>query len=275
MVQGGLLFQQSLFLSRPECGGRSAAGSALFQSYGALDAIVLGGARASAGMPSFKKILDEGCGGDPRVYHLARTGNGAAGGRVATQVGSSKSHTHAPHVGCKAFRVADTLLGAQAQTRPRCVILSRRYTQALTWANPSLTRLEDQALVPMYGNHPIELGLERADRWLDVIARDATYSVCSRPRSRPSTGHARPRGPGHCRLNRAIVSARSSYDRYHFDRDDSAISGLPSAARSSSTAGRWRSSLAMASASRARWAPRLAPRLSSSTTPATSCYEWS
>ena len=25
---------------------------------------------------------------------------------------------------------------------------------ALTWANPSLTRLEDQALVPMYGDHP-------------------------------------------------------------------------------------------------------------------------
>ena len=65
-----------------------------------LDAIVLGGARASAGMPSFKKILDvKDVHGDPGLYHLARTGDGAAGGRVATQVGSSTSHTHGPHVG--------------------------------------------------------------------------------------------------------------------------------------------------------------------------------
>ena len=49
------------------------------------------------------------------------------------------------------------------------------YAQALTWANPTLTRLEDQALVPMYGDHPIELGLDGADPWIETIARDATY----------------------------------------------------------------------------------------------------
>jgi cytochrome c peroxidase len=27
----------------------------------------------------------------------------------------------------------------------------------LAWADPTLTRLEDQALVPMFGEHPIEL----------------------------------------------------------------------------------------------------------------------
>ena len=31
------------------------------------------------------------------------------------------------------------------------------YASALTWANPTMTRLEDQALMPMYGEHPIEL----------------------------------------------------------------------------------------------------------------------
>jgi cytochrome c peroxidase len=35
------------------------------------------------------------------------------------------------------------------------------YAGALTWGNPQQTRLEDQALVPMFGDHPVELGLER------------------------------------------------------------------------------------------------------------------
>src|SRR5215510_12381742 len=49
------------------------------------------------------------------------------------------------------------------------------YAEALTWANPSMTRLEDQALVPMYGDHPIELGLDRTDTWLDRLKVDLTY----------------------------------------------------------------------------------------------------
>src|SRR5262245_62990251 len=49
------------------------------------------------------------------------------------------------------------------------------YAEALTWANPSMTRLEDQALVPMYGEHPIELGLDRTDRWIDRFKADPVY----------------------------------------------------------------------------------------------------
>ena len=49
------------------------------------------------------------------------------------------------------------------------------YAQALTWANPSMTRLEDQALVPMYGDRPIELGLDRSDPWIGRLKSDSTY----------------------------------------------------------------------------------------------------
>ena len=55
------------------------------------------------------------------------------------------------------------------------------YAAALTWANPTLTRLEDQALVPMYGEHPIELGLDRVGRsWLDAFERDAALPAAVR-----------------------------------------------------------------------------------------------
>src|SRR5262245_17343983 len=49
------------------------------------------------------------------------------------------------------------------------------YAEALTWANPTMTLLEEQALVPMYGEHPIELGLDRTDRWIDRFKADPVY----------------------------------------------------------------------------------------------------
>ena len=33
------------------------------------------------------------------------------------------------------------------------------YSPILTWANPLMTSLESQALIPMFGEHPIELGM--------------------------------------------------------------------------------------------------------------------
>lgn len=100
------------------------------------------------------------------------------------------------------------------------------YARVLTWANPSAARLEDQALVPMFGAHPIELGLDRADGWLRRLREDTRY--------RALFADAYPRDPepvtrdnvvrAVATFERAIVSAQSPYDRYHFDRDETAIS---------------------------------------------------
>jgi cytochrome c peroxidase len=100
------------------------------------------------------------------------------------------------------------------------------YAQALTWANPSMTRLEDQALVPMFGDHPIELGLDGADSWIGRLRSDPVYPPLmaaafpgeSRPFTRENVVKAI------ATFERTIVSARSPYDRYHFDRDETAIS---------------------------------------------------
>ena len=78
----------------------------------------------------------------------------------------------------------------------------------------------------MYGEHPIELGLNVSDTWLDAFEGNQQY--------RRMFAAAFPRQPGPvsrenlvkaiASFKRAIVSARSPYDRYHFQRDDSAIS---------------------------------------------------
>lgn len=119
-------------------------------------------------------------------------------------------------------------VGSTAQIHPRSSmsLVNVAYAAALTWADPSMRRLEDQALVPMYGEHPIEMGLTRSDAWLDTLSRDnvyrelfsSAYPGSSDPFTRDNAVKAI------ATFERSIVSARSPYDRYHFDRDDTAVS---------------------------------------------------
>lgn len=119
-------------------------------------------------------------------------------------------------------------LGATGELHSRSAmsLVNVAYSAALTWSNPTMTTLEKQALVPMYGDHPVELGLREGDRFLPMLKADATYQRLF-PRAFP--GEPDP----YTVLNvtravasfeRSIISARSPYDRYHYDRDDNAIS---------------------------------------------------
>lgn len=119
-------------------------------------------------------------------------------------------------------------VGSTGERHPRSSmsLVNVAFAAALTWANPSLTRLEDQALVPMYGEHPIELGLNTSDVWLATVRGDTTYqrlfaaayAEAAEPVTRTNAVNAI------ASFERAIVSAGSPYDRYHFSRDDNAIS---------------------------------------------------
>ena len=52
--------------------------------------------------------------------------------------------------------------GTTGQLHPRSSmsLVNVAYAPFLTWANPTLDSLEEQALIPMLGEEPIELGLE-------------------------------------------------------------------------------------------------------------------
>jgi cytochrome c peroxidase len=120
-------------------------------------------------------------------------------------------------------------VGSTGEVHPRgsMSLVNVAYAAALTWANPSVTRLEDQALVPMFREHPIELGLKQpADALLARLRREGRY--------RPLFDRAFGTEPDPFTLEhvtqalatfeRTIISARSPYDRYHTERDDTAIS---------------------------------------------------
>jgi cytochrome c peroxidase len=112
----------------------------------------------------------------------------------------------------------------ERHTRGAMSLVNVAYADVLTWANPTMTRLEEQALVPMYGDHPVELGLSRSDGWLARIAGDTRYQRLFREAFGPGSITRDRTVQAIAAFERSIVSARSPYDHYHFDRDDSAIS---------------------------------------------------
>ena len=118
--------------------------------------------------------------------------------------------------------------GSTGQVHPRgsMSLVNIGYASTLTWAHPYMKVLEDQALVPMYGDRPIvELGLRRGENaWLDRLRQVNQYQ-----RLFPEAFGAAP-DPftldnvtrALASFERSIVSARSLYDRDYDGRDDEA-----------------------------------------------------
>ena len=120
-------------------------------------------------------------------------------------------------------------VGSTGQVHPRgsMSLVNVAYAAALTWGNPAMTRLEEQALVPMFGEQPVELGLQKpGSELLDRLRVE--------PRYRPLFGRAFGDDPdlfsiehvtqALASFERTMISASSPYDRYHNERDDTAIS---------------------------------------------------
>ena len=101
------------------------------------------------------------------------------------------------------------------------------YAPSLTWANPLLVSLEQQALVPLFGEHPVELGLAgKEDELLFRLRSEPLYQGLfaqafpeqAEPISLHSIQHAL------SSFQRTLVSGRSAYDRYVYDHDQAALS---------------------------------------------------
>jgi len=101
------------------------------------------------------------------------------------------------------------------------------YATSLTWANPALVSLEEQALTPMLGEEPLELGLKgRETGFLNILAADPVYQ--------PLFAKAFSSGADLYTLSnvtkaiaafeRTIISMRSPYDRYRWGGESEAIS---------------------------------------------------
>lgn len=119
-----------------------------------------------------------------------------------------------------------TAIGSTGHAHPRnsMTLVNVRAAATLTWADPSMRSLERQALVPMFGGHPVELGVDRA-AFVRMLRSDAVYRklfprtfAVNDPFTIANVASAL------AAFERTIVSARSAYDRYYYGGDAEAIS---------------------------------------------------
>jgi cytochrome c peroxidase len=110
-------------------------------------------------------------------------------------------------------------IGSTGEIHPRSSmsLVNVAYASRLTWANPLLDRLEDQALTPLLGDNPVEMGFgDHAEELAALLQTEANY--------RALTAAAFPADENpYSLLNgvraisafiRTIVSFDSPYDRY-------------------------------------------------------------
>ncbi|MGB1198515.1 MAG: MbnH family di-heme enzyme [Thalassotalea sp.] len=112
----------------------------------------------------------------------------------------------------------------QQHRRNAPALVNIAYNKTLTWAHDGITELEQQILLPMFGEEPIELGITGHEK--EVLARfttenyqmlfeqafpdqDISYSLIVKALAS---------------FVRSLISLNSPFDRYAYLNDDSAIS---------------------------------------------------
>lgn len=125
-------------------------------------------------------------------------------------------------------------IGSTGEVHPRGAmsLANAVYNSTLTWANPNEDHLEEQAVGPMFGQDPVELGL--TGREVELFARLRADARYRRLFAEAFPDEADPIDlAGITRalasFQRTLISGNSNYDRYFFGIDDEALT--PSAIR--------------------------------------------
>jgi cytochrome c peroxidase len=100
------------------------------------------------------------------------------------------------------------------------------YSPVLTWANPLMTSLENQALIPIFGEHPIEMGMVgKVQQIIEWMGNDPEYSqMFARAFKEEQPVSISNLTKALASFQRSLVSFNSPYDRYRYQREANAIS---------------------------------------------------
>lgn len=119
-------------------------------------------------------------------------------------------------------------VGASGEHTPRGSMMlgNVAYASTLTWANPLLLTLERQALVPMFGDTPVELGLTSSEELQDKLRPVSVYQRLF-PEAFPDA-----QDPftvervvqALAAFQRTLISGNSPFDAYLYGKNPNAIS---------------------------------------------------
>jgi cytochrome c peroxidase len=120
-------------------------------------------------------------------------------------------------------------LGSTGELHPRgpMSLTNVAYSPVLTWANPNLRKLEQQALAPLFGETPVELGYSGKEDFL--LARLRAESFYRSLAADASRGAAAPISVANvtkaiASFERILLSGDSPYDAYRRGENPNAIS---------------------------------------------------
>ncbi|MEG3939992.1 di-heme enzyme [Microcoleus sp. S36b_A3] len=134
------------------------------------------------------------------------------------------------HIQAKAFTDGKTLgVGATGEKHPRNAmsLANIGYNAVLTWANPLQNKLESQLLVPLFGEHPVEMGMVGKEEELLLILRsDSQYQkmFAAAFSQQPNPIDISNLAKAIASFERTLISLTSPYDRYRYSGDSGAIS---------------------------------------------------
>ncbi len=134
------------------------------------------------------------------------------------------------HVPTLAFTDGQTVaIGATGEAHPRnsMSLANVAYSPVLTWANPLLRSLEQQMLVPLFGEHPVEMGMVgREAQILAMLRTDTDYPQAFAAAFGEETVPISLKNmtKAIAAFERSLVSFNSPYDRYRYGGEVNAIS---------------------------------------------------
>jgi cytochrome c peroxidase len=120
-------------------------------------------------------------------------------------------------------------IGATGESHPRnsMGLTNIAYNSVLTWANPLQQRLETQALIPLFGEHPLEMGMAgKEEEIVNFLKNDAKYRqmFTTAFSDRPNPISIKNLTKAIACFERTLISFNSPYDRYRYGGNSQAIS---------------------------------------------------
>lgn len=111
----------------------------------------------------------------------------------------------------------------QLHRRNASALVNIAYNNSLTWAHDSLTHIESQLLIPLFGDNPIELGATGHEQQILARLTQAPYPALFQAAYADSQADFRRVVDALASFSRSLLSFNSRFDRYAYQQDDSAL----------------------------------------------------
>ena len=111
----------------------------------------------------------------------------------------------------------------QQHRRNALALVNIAYNKTLTWAHDGLTEIEQQQLIPMFGDNPVELGISGHETEILARLNKAPYPALFQAAFGDETASFQLVNQALASFVRRLISLQSPFDRYAYQNDDNAL----------------------------------------------------